>query len=176
MIYLIVGNSGSGKTTQAKLLKENNNLQKIITYTTREIRPDEINNIDYHFININTFKELKNQNKLIAITKFANNYYAVPKNELLKYIDSNKSTILIVDLQGVKDLKDEFKAICIYLKLDKINLENRMIKRNEKENILEDRLKEIQDYTKYADYIIDANKSEEEINNEILKIIKKTSV
>lgn len=176
MIYLIVGNSGSGKTTQAKLLKENNNLHKIITYTTREIRPDEINNIDYHFIDINTFKELKNQNKLIAITKFANNYYAVPKNELLKYIDSNKSTILIVDLQGVKDLKDEFKAICIYLKLDKINLENRMIKRNEKENILEDRLKEIQDYTKYADYIIDANKSEEEINNEILKIIKKTSV
>ena len=176
MIYLIVGNSGSGKTTQAKLLKENNNLHKIITYTTREIRPDEINNIDYHFIDINTFKELKNQNKLIAITKFANNYYAVPKNELLKYIDSNKSTILIVDLQGVKDLKDEFKAICIYLKLDKINLENRMIKRNEKENILEDRLREIQDYTKYADYIIDANKSEEEINNEILKIIKKTSV
>ncbi|MBP2025427.1 guanylate kinase [Peptoniphilus stercorisuis] len=176
MIYLIVGNSGSGKTTQAKLLKENNNLHKIITYTTREIRPDEINNIDYHFIDINTFKELKNQNKLIAITKFANNYYAVPKNELLKYIDSNKSTILIVDLQGVKDLKDEFKAICIYLKLDKINLENRMIKRNEKEHILEDRLREIQDYSKYADYIINANKSEEEINNEILNIIKKTSV
>lgn len=176
MIYLIVGNSGSGKTTQANILKENKNLSKIITYTTRKIRPCEFNGIDYHFIDTKTFGELKNQNKLIAITKYANNFYAVPKEELLSYKNSHKNTVLIVDLQGVKDLKDEFKAICIYLKLDKSNLENRMIKRNEDTHILEDRLKEIHDYTNYADYIIDANKSEEEINREILKIIEKTSV
>ena len=51
-----------------------------------------------------------------------------------------------------------------------------MIKRNEDDSILEDRLKEIMDYSKYADYTIDANKSEEEINSEILSIIEKTSV
>lgn len=176
MIYLIVGNSGSGKTTQAEILKKNNKINKIITYTTRKIREGEKNGIDYNFININEFNKLKEQNELLAITKFANNYYAVPKKELLKYKNSNQTTILIVDLNGVKEIKNEYNAICIYLELDEKLLEHRMIKRNEDDNILEDRLKEIMDYSKYADYTIDANKSEEEINNEILSIIEKTSV
>lgn len=172
MIYLIVGNSGSGKTTQAKLLQDKNNFSKITTYTTRPIRIGEKNNIDYHFIDKDTFKTLEKENKLLGIAKFANNYYAIPKEELEKYKDSKKNCVLVIELEGVKEIKKEFNAICIYLKIDENQMIKRMTLRNECQEILKNRLKEIQDYTPYSDFIIDAEKSVREVYKEILNIIK----
>ena len=48
----------------------------------------------------------------------------------------------------------------------------RMTLRNECQEILKNRLKEIQDYTPYSDFIIDAEKSVREVYKEILNIIK----
>lgn len=173
MIYLIVGNSGSGKTTQAKLLQKKNNFNKIITYTTRPIRSDEINNVDYHFVNTEQFKDLSNKNELTGITKFSNNYYGISKKELDYYKNSNKNCVLIVDLKGVKELKNEFNAICIYLKANNDNLLKRMQHRNEHSDILKLRMECIEDFSPYADYTINADKSIEEVNNEISKIVEK---
>lgn len=52
MLYCIVGDSGAGKNTlMEKLLKlDSNNLKRIVTATTRPIRPGEIPCKDYHFI------------------------------------------------------------------------------------------------------------------------------
>ena len=50
--------SGSGKTTLAKFLLSNKdlNLKFSVSATTREIRKNETNYIDYNFLDVNTFK------------------------------------------------------------------------------------------------------------------------
>lgn len=176
MIYLIVGNSGSGKTTQAKLLQKQCNFHKIITYTTRPKRINEKNHIDYHFINLDEFNNLKKENKLIGITNFSNNYYAIPKCELNKYKNSKDNCILVIDLKGVKEIKKSFNALSIYLKIDEKSMIERMKNRNEDNKIVEERINCKQNFDDFADFTINANQSEEEIYKEILSIIEKTSV
>lgn len=55
MLFVLIGESGSGKSTIQKKLMEQG-MGKIVTYTTRPIRVNEINNIDYHFVSEKYFK------------------------------------------------------------------------------------------------------------------------
>ena len=55
MLFVLIGESGSGKSTIQKKLLENG-MNKVVTYTTRPKRVDEINNIDYQFVSEKYFK------------------------------------------------------------------------------------------------------------------------
>jgi Guanylate kinase len=54
-ILVISSPSGGGKTTVAQILK-NFGFSHIITATTRERRQYERDGIDYHFVDVETFK------------------------------------------------------------------------------------------------------------------------
>ena len=56
-MLVLVGPSASGKTEATKLLIEKYNLKKLVTYTTRKIRVNEVNGKDYHFISVDEFKQ-----------------------------------------------------------------------------------------------------------------------
>ena len=174
MIYLIVGNSGSGKTTQAKLLEKLPDFHRIVTYTTRPMRPGEVNNIDYHFITLEEFNKLKNENKFLEVTEYAHNFYATPREELTHYASSCDNCILVVDLEGVKKIKKEFNAVCIYLKACTDSMIKRMQMRKEDCKVLDNRLKAHQDFSEYADYTINADEDINCIYKEIKKIIDET--
>ena len=59
--------SGSGKTTLAKFLLSNEklNLKFSISATTREMRINEQDGVDYNFLEINNFKNKINNGKMI---------------------------------------------------------------------------------------------------------------
>ena len=61
--------SGSGKTTLAKFLLSNEklNLRFSVSATTREMRINEQDGIDYNFLEINNFKNKINNGEFIAI-------------------------------------------------------------------------------------------------------------
>ena len=58
-MLILIGESGSGKSTIEKMLKENYDYRKIATYTTRSPRNGEINGVDYNFISPEEFLALK---------------------------------------------------------------------------------------------------------------------
>ncbi len=176
MIYLFGGRSGSGKTTQANILKERPGFYKITTYTTRGKRTGEVDGVDYHFISREDFLNLKKDNFFIGVAEFAGNYYGISKKKLEKYADSSKNVILVLELEGIKEIKRNFKnAICIYLYLSEKDMVERMKSRGDSPEKIKDRLANLQDFTPYSDYIIDASKSVEEIAEEIKDIVDKTS-
>lgn len=49
MVLSLIGYTASGKTVIAKEL-EKLDYKRMVTYTTRNIRPNEIDGFDYHFI------------------------------------------------------------------------------------------------------------------------------
>ena len=172
MIYLLVGNSGSGKSTQASIIEKNKNFKRIITYTTRDMRSGEIDGVDYNFVSFDEFKNLERDDKLLAITNFAQNFYGVPKDEILDAINNKRDVLLIVDYNGVRDIKSlTSDVVCIYLKLSYDGLLRRMEERGDRGFDIDNRMRDNKDFSNYADYIIDGSKSYLEIEREIDKII-----
>ena len=59
MMFILSSPSGTGKTTLAKKLAQNNNNFSIsISHTTRKPRPNEINGKDYYFVSRQEFEDL----------------------------------------------------------------------------------------------------------------------
>ena len=109
-IYIISGPSGVGKDTVIKKFSEvNTDVDIITTVTTRKIRKNEKDKIDYIFVNEKEFKKLIESNKLIEWSKVYGNYYGVPKNQIEKGIKHNKKIIIKTDIQGVSKLSKKIK-------------------------------------------------------------------
>ena len=66
LILILSSPSGAGKTTLAKKIQDSDSNFKIsVSYTTRTSRPNEIDGVDYNFVDVNKFQKLSNQNKFL---------------------------------------------------------------------------------------------------------------
>jgi guanylate kinase len=104
MKYLfIIGASGSGKTNLAKKLMElqPDKFKRIVQNTTREKRPNEVEEIDYHFLTNEKYDEYINSGALIGAVE----YELLPfrYGTLLKELDESKVNIIAVSLEGLMD-------------------------------------------------------------------------
>lgn len=74
-IIILCGKSASGKDTTAKRLTEAYQkmgvpVNNVISYTTRPPREGEVDGVDYHFIDVDTFVDMKYKNKFIESMEF----------------------------------------------------------------------------------------------------------
>lgn len=58
-MIVLVGESAAGKSSIEKCLVESHGYKKITSYTTRDPRHNEVDGVDYYFITVEKFKELK---------------------------------------------------------------------------------------------------------------------
>jgi len=58
MLYIVSAPSGAGKTSLVKaLLAETDLIEVSVSYTTRGKRPGELEGVDYHYVDKETFKQ-----------------------------------------------------------------------------------------------------------------------
>ena len=81
-MLILVGHSASGKTEIANQLKRDYDMKKIITYTTRPKRINEVDGVDYHFVSEEQFLKLKEENFFVETTNFNGYYYGSSKNDV----------------------------------------------------------------------------------------------
>lgn len=105
-IITLSGCSGSGKNYIAeKLIKKinsKNNIKSnfIVSFTTRQIRNDEVNGKDYHFISVEEFENKIKNKEFLEYVKVNNNYYGTP------YLNKKEDYFIhIVDPKGVENLR-----------------------------------------------------------------------
>ena len=126
-MLILVGHSASGKTEIANELKRDYGMKKIITYTTRPIRVNEVNGIDYHFVNEEEFLKLKEQDFFIETTCFNGYYYGSSKQ------DVKDDAVVILDPIGLANFKNSKldNLIAIFLNCDENIRYKRMITRGD---------------------------------------------
>lgn len=184
-IFIISGPSGAGEDSIISELEKQLPVERIITTTTRDKRPDEVDGKAYYFISQKEFEEK------LAIGEFAEHaqqyngkLYGVTKTELERVQASGKTGIWKIEYKGVitvKGLYPEIKAI--FIKTPTLEmLENRIRRRD---NVLDEYIKERMEYTKewlkhenIYDYTVinDDGKLNEAINKVISIIKKHTSI
>ena len=174
--------SGVGKTTLTKKIQQKYNSFKIsVSHTTRKPRSNEVDGVDYHFVNKDKFEELIEKKEFYEYAKIFGNYYGTSKKFVNNTIEEN-DLIFDIDWQGTKQLSKykNLKIIKIYLITDnKKELKSRLIKRNQNtENEVEKRFKSFDEDIKHwndYDYII-INKNLDVCFKQIENIIKSNKI
>lgn len=117
LIIVISGPSGVGKDVVIDAIIANNpNFRHIVTATTRNKRPGEVESVDYHFLSKAEFMQKINSEEFLEYAEVYGNYYGVLKSEVQRALQDGKDAILKVDVQGAATLKKKIPdALFIFL-------------------------------------------------------------
>ena len=101
MIIVLLGASGSGKSTIENQLSTQYGFEKIVSYTTRQPRDNEENGKDYWFIDNDTFRDIMNRDLFAEHDEYSQNrLYGTLKSD---YVDGNK--VVVLTPNGLRQLK-----------------------------------------------------------------------
>ncbi len=123
-IYYIMGKSATGKDTiYSKLYEDCHKTKKIMLYTTRPARDEEVDGLDYKFVTIKEIEEFERANKLIEKRTYKTNYgawtYATIDDGKINL--ENRNYLGIGTLESYKKMKKYFgddNVVPIYLSVD----------------------------------------------------------
>lgn len=114
-IFCIVGESGSGKDTLVSYtLKEFGiPFKTVISYTDREMRENETNGVEHHFVYKDTMSDLLKNMEIASYTKIGDISYCTLLSDL------EESDICIINPNGLNGLKikygDRFNFVTVYI-------------------------------------------------------------
>lgn len=170
--------SGAGKTTITKKIQQKFSSFKIsVSHTTRKPRLNEIDGIDYNFIDTKLFEKKIKEDYFYEYAKIFDNFYGTSKKEVNKIIKNN-DIIFDIDWQGNQQLSkfNELNLIKIFITTKtKKDLKERLISRNQDDKLeVEKRLNsydlDIKHWSDY-DYIV-INENLENCFRHVEKIIQ----
>ncbi|MDE6289685.1 MAG: guanylate kinase [Ureaplasma sp.] len=180
-IFIISGPSGVGKKTiiDSFINNEELNLSYSISMTTRNPRVGEQNAKDYYFVSHDDFNKAIENDEMVEWAEFCSNKYGTRKSEIKRIIDSNKSVLLEIEIQGALKVFDKFdrnEYVSIFIAPPSIKeLKKRLISRctEDKKSCklrIKTAKKELPIQKKY-DYVV-VNDNLQECIDQIIKIIK----
>ncbi|MCG3177303.1 MAG: Guanylate kinase [Candidatus Omnitrophica bacterium] len=116
-LFVISASSGTGKTTLAQALLQNDkNLIQSISYTTRQPRPNEINGKDYFFVTKQQFFGMREKGEFLEWANVFGRYYGTSRTFVEMHQKLGKDVLLLIDVQGAKKVKKLMPgAIYIFL-------------------------------------------------------------
>lgn len=101
MLIVLVGKSASGKTTLEKYISDNFRYEKIVSHTTRAIRGDEVDGVDYYYVSEDEFDKMRLNDELVEHATFNNWSYGISKKE----IEDKKDAVVVVNPAGLRRLR-----------------------------------------------------------------------
>ena len=171
--------SGAGKTTITKKIQQKyQNFKISVSHTTRKPRSNEVEGVDYFFIDKKEFVKKINNNEFYEHAKIFDNYYGTSKKAVKDLFNLKNDILFDIDWQGTQQLSKfkELNLIKIFiLPPNKKELESRLIQRNQdNKSVVNKRLssfdKDINHWKDY-DYIV-INDNLENCFKQIENIIK----
>jgi guanylate kinase len=170
--YAFSAPSGAGKTTIIKrLLEKYENLAVSVSATTRAMRKNEIDGVDYYFLKREEFERYIKEDKFLEYEAVHNDYYGTLKEKVQQLVDAGKTVLFDIDVNGALNIKEKYpETELIFIKPPSIDiLVERLHKRkSETEETLKKRLQRIDyEYSKAElfNYIV--------INDDLAKAVSK---
>jgi guanylate kinase len=179
-VFIISGPSGAGEDSIIEGLKKHFDLERVITTTTRSMRPGESQGNPYYFVSRKQFEADIQAGKLAEYAKeYNDNFYGVSKAELDRVNKSGKIGIWKIEYKGVATAKKNYpEIISIFITVSDLSILEKRIRRRDTvtEEYIQERMKYTKEWMKHADIYDYTVYNEEgklkEAIAEIAKIIK----
>ena len=186
LLIVLSGPSGVGKgTVRKKVFKDESlNLAYSISMTTRLPRNMEKDGVDYFFVDIQTFKQMIEEDKFLEYTHFVGNYYGTPADYVEKLRNEGKNVFLEIEIEGDKEVLSKCHGddvISIFLVPPSLEELERRIRgrKSESDEVIQERLAKAQREIGFRDryqYVVvndSLSKASYQIKNIIRRRIRK---
>lgn len=137
MLLLLAGSSGSGKNTIIKYLEqERNDVEFLISHTSRAMREGERQGWPYHFVNTAEFERAIKAGEMLEYDITHKGYYGISKRTIDENIAKRKVVVKDISVLGVINVKKQIGhrvlVNSVFLTESKRVLKQRLINRGEK--------------------------------------------
>lgn len=152
-LIAITGPSAVGKTSIAEhIIANHSTTQKMVTTTTRQPRPGEINGKHYNFITRDEFERKIASGEMFEYADVYGKYYGSSKSDVQAMLSTGKTILVAIDVQGAATLKKVFPSTkTIFILPPSIDeLEKRMIARGDSQDEMSRRMKNAPEEIKRA--------------------------
>ncbi|HEV2523683.1 MAG TPA: guanylate kinase [Gammaproteobacteria bacterium] len=171
-LFIVAAPSGAGKTTLVNaLVKALSDVSISVSYTTRKMRPQEQDGVDYHFVSLDEFKTMLKQGDFLEHAKVYGHFYGTSRLWVEEALRQGQDVILEIDWQGSKQIRTQFvetKSIFILPPSLEI-LEARLQKRHsDNALIVKERMNEAKEqisHYKEFDYLVFNDKFEDALED-----------
>ena len=104
-LILLMAPMASGKgVLMSHVVEHYPEVKKLVSCTTREKRPGEVEGKDYFFISRQEFEQKTQAGEFIEWAEFSAHLYGTLKSELLTHMEAGHIVINEIDLHGVRSL------------------------------------------------------------------------
>ncbi len=117
MLVVFSGPSGCGKDTVLEKVKEKGCVfDKTVSVTTRTIRSNETDGVDYYFTSREDFQKKIDNNEFVEYTLYSGNYYGTLKTEVENRVNKGGCVLLKIEVEGAENIKKAFpEAVSIFI-------------------------------------------------------------
>jgi len=117
LLIVISGPSGVGKDAVLRRMKERGlPFHFVVTATTRERRPNEVEGKDYVFVSRPDFDRMVERGEMLEHALVYNDQKGIPRQQVAQALASGRDAVLRVDVQGAATIRGLTpEALLIYL-------------------------------------------------------------
>lgn len=105
-LFVVTAPSGAGKTSLIDaVMRDDPSLKISVSYTTRAPRPGEKEAVDYHFVDLPTFRSMRSRGEFLESAEVHGNHYGTAKRVILEAMAKGEDMILEIDWQGAEQVR-----------------------------------------------------------------------
>ena len=105
-LTVLSGPSGVGKGTLAAAVRRRHpEVWVSVSMTTRPPRPGEVDGVEYHFVDRDTFADMITAGELLEHAEYAGNWYGTPRQPIVDRLEAGGSALLEIELQGMRQVR-----------------------------------------------------------------------
>ncbi len=160
-LFIVAAPSGGGKTSLVKkLVRELVDIDLSVSHTTRDIRPGEINGVDYFFVDEPEFQRMIDAGAFVEHARVFNHLYGTSVVQIQERLRAGTDVVLDIDWQGAQQIKRLFEdAVSVFIippSLDVLK-QRLMDRRRDDAQVIQDRMQQARDEMSHYiefDYLI----------------------